>query len=195
MKNAKYAIIAFACICLICVVFYFVAESQVTEEEQLTDIEKVILMDLENDYPKKPREVVKLYNRIVEGYYGGEATDEQIEKLADQMMYLMDEDLLVKNDRETYHQSVRDEIKAYKQIDKVLLKTDVCDTNDVVYVTDRQEGTSKADELAFVEASYFVKTNGNFTNTNQKFLLRQDENGLWKILIFKVIEGESSEDE
>lgn len=194
MKNAKYAIIAFACICVICAGFYFFAESQTSKEEQLTDIEKLILKDLEKDYPKTPREVVKLYNRIVQGYYGGEATDEQVEDLVDQMMYLLDEDLLLTNPRDEYYQMVVMDIKQYEEQDKVLVRTDVADSKDVLFLDDVKEGTTETDELAYVDASYFMRNGDQFTNSYQQFVLRQDEDGRWKIIAFYEIEGEVSED-
>lgn len=195
MKNAKYAIIALACVCLICAGFYFFSQSQQPNDEQLTDIEKVILKDLDKDYPKTARSVMTLYNRIVKGYYGGEATDAQIEKLVDQMLYLLDEDLLLANPREQYYQSVVADIKKYKQEKTVLLKTDVADSNDIKYINDKKEGTTEVDELAYVKASYFTRTDGNFNTTLQEFVLRKDDKGRWKIIAFYEIEGDGSDDE
>lgn len=195
MKNAKYAVIALACVCLICVGFFFFTESNKSQEEDLTEIEKILVKDLEKDYPKTPREVVKLYNRIVKAYYGGEATDEQIEKLVDRMLYLLDEELLAVNSRDEYYASVLSDIQSYKDKKKTITTTDVCSSNEVKYVTDKKSGTEKADYLAYVNASYFIKTDGSFANAYQQFVLREDEDGKWKILTFYEVEGESSDDE
>ena len=195
MKNAKYAIIALACVCLICVGFYFFAESQTPDETELTDIEKVIIKDLEKDYPKTPREVVKFYNRIYEGYYGGEATDEQVKKMSNQMLLLLDEELLELNPKEQYYQQVAKDIAEYKKAKKVLIKTDVADSNDIRYMDDEKAGSTEADKLAYVKAAYFVRADKTFTNTYQEFVLRQNAQGKWKIVAFYEIEGESSDDE
>ena len=48
MKNAKYLIIAIACICLICAGFFFLTQDNKTDEKNLTEIEKVIVKDLKN---------------------------------------------------------------------------------------------------------------------------------------------------
>ena len=40
----------------------------------------------------------------------------------------------------------------------------------------------------------FVVEDGKFGYTYQQFVLRQDENGYWKILVFYQIEGEESDD-
>lgn len=195
MKKTKIIIIAVACICLICGGYFFFSQNNVVSEEELTEVEKILVQDLEKDYPKTPREVVKFYNRIVKCYYGEEMDDEQLGKMVDQMLALLDEDLLLANPRDEYYDSVVLEIEEYKSEKKVIVNTDVSDSNDVQYVDDKKEGTSETDKLAYVNASYFINTNGKFTNTYQQFVLRQDEDGRWKILTFYEVEGESSEDE
>ena len=196
MKNARYVIIAIACISVICASFFFFSQNNQESEKNLTEIEKVIVKDLEKNYPKTPREVVKFYNRIVKCYYGSEVpTKEQVEDLVDQMIGIMDEDLLLINPRDTYFKSVVNDINQYKKEKKQLVSTDVCDTNDVKYVTDDKNGDGEKDKLAFVDASYFINTDGKFAYTYQQFVLRQDEAENWKILTFYQIEGENSGDE
>lgn len=195
MKNVKYVIIGIACICLICVGFYFFSKENETPEKELTEVEKVILRDLEENYPKTPREVVKFYNKIVSCYYGEELTDEQLEKLVDQMLLLLDEDLLLVNTRDEYYDSVVSDIEQYQSMKKQVVRTDVCDSNEVKYIDDVKEGSTEVDELAYVNASYFINTDGNFAYSYQQFVLRQDDDGRWKILTFYEVEGEPSENE
>lgn len=194
MKNAKYVIIAIACICVICAGFFFFSQDNKEDEKNLTEIEKVIVKDLNNNYPKTPREVVKFYNRIVKCYYGSEEpTEKQLSKLVDQMICLMDEDLLLANPRDIYYNSVVSDINQYKNQKKQLVSTDVCDTNDVKYVTDDKNGQAEKDNLAYVTASYFINTDGKFAYTCQEFVLRQDTKGNWKILTFYQIQGDESD--
>ena len=195
MKSAKYVIIAIACISVICAGFFLFSQGNQETEKNLTEIEKVIVKDLNNDYPKTPREVVKFYNKIVKGYYGSERpTDKQLEDLVNQMLLIMDEDLLLVNPRDVYYNSVVSDIAQYKSEKKQLVSTDVCDSNDVKYVTDDKDGETEKDELAYVNASYFMNEDGKFGYTYQQFVLRKDDNGKWKILTFYQIEGENSDD-
>lgn len=194
MKNAKFVIIGIACICLICAGFYFYSQNNREVEKDLTEIEKIIVKDLDNSYPKTPREVVKFYNRIVKCYYGDEPTEVQLGKLVDQMRCLLDDDLLLVNSRDEYYNSVVTDIAQYKEEKKSVVSTDVCDSNDVFYITDDKDGENEKDELAYVNASYFVNVDGRFGYTYQQFVLRQDENGRWKILTFYEVEGEESDD-
>ena len=61
MKKMKYVIIGIVCICLILVGFFFFSKDNVTTDKDLTEVEKLIVRDLEEDYPKTPREVMKFY--------------------------------------------------------------------------------------------------------------------------------------
>ena len=195
MKNLKFVIIGIACICLICTGFYFFSKENKTTEKDLTEVEKIIVRELDTNYPKTPREVVKFYNRIVSCYYGGEVSQEHLEKLVDQMLCLLDEDLLIVNPRDEYLDSVVDDIRLYKQANKTVVSTNVCDSNEVKYVDDIKDGASEVDKLAYVDASYFVNTDGEFSYTYQQFVLRQDDNGRWKIITFYEIEGDPSDHE
>lgn len=195
MKNLKYVIIGIACICLICVGFYFFSQDHATTETDLTEVEKVIVRDLNDNYPKTPREVVKFYNRIVSCYYGEELTDDQVNKLVDQMRCLLDEDLLIVNPRDEYYNSVVSDIANYQKANKRVVSTDVCDTNEVKYMDDVKEGTSEVEKIAYVDASYFINTNGEFAYSYQQFVLRQDDNGRWKIITFYEIKGDPSDHE
>lgn len=44
-------------------------------------------------------------------------------------------------------------------------------------------------ECAYVTASYFVKGKDGYTKTYQQYVLRQDEDGKWKILAYEVVKG------
>lgn len=195
MKNVKYVVIGIACICLICVGFYFFSKDNETTEQDLTEVEKLIVRDLEENYPKTPREVVKFYNKIVSCYYGEELTDEELGKLVDQMMFLLDEDLLLVNPRDEYYASVVADIEQFENANKRVVSTDICDSNEVKYIDDVKEGSSEVDELAYVNTSYFINTDGDFAYSYQQFVLRKDDDGKWKILTFYEIEGEPSENE
>lgn len=195
MNKAKYVIIGIACICLICAGYLLFSTGNSVSEKELTEVEKVLVKDLKKDYPKTPREVVKFYNRIIKCYYSEDLSDKDLEKMVDQMLCLLDEDLLLVNPRDEYYNSVVSDIEEYEEKNKSIVSTDVCDSNDVTYIDDKKEGTTEVDKLAYVNTSYFINTDGKFTNTYQQFVLRQDEDGQWKILTFYEVEGESEEDD
>ena len=192
MKNVRVIVIAVACILVICGGFFLFSQSLNSgNPDELTEVEKVLVKDLEKDYPKTPREVVKFYNRIVQCYHSESLKKDDLGKLVDQMMLLWDKDMLAKNPRDAYYAAVVADIDLYKQTKKSITSITICDTNEVDYVTDDRNG----DKLAFVDTTYFVNTDGKFTNSYMRVGVRQDEDGNWKIIGVTLTEGDSSEDD
>ncbi len=192
MKKAGIIIAALLCASLVWGGFYLVkhrADTHSGEDKQLTAVEKIIMKDLENNYPKTPRAVVKLYNQIISVYYGQEYTDEEFEQLTTQARLLMDDALLENNPLDDYRKAVKNDVFYYKNRSRTIRQTDVCDTNEVQYLTDKSNG----DRLAYVTASYFMQEKEEFDKTYQKYVLRQDGEGRWKILSYYQIKGELSE--
>jgi lipopolysaccharide export system protein LptC len=190
MKKTRIVILAIVIVAAICTAFYIVnnnSKKESAKEAELTEIQKITTRNMEKDYPATPREVIKFYNRIVKCYYGRQYSDDELEQLADQALSMFDDDLLKKNEKESYIESVKSDAAQYEEDNKSISQTDVCDSNDVKYMTDN------GDDIAYVTASYFIKTGSSYTKTYQEYVLRKDGDGDWKILTFYKIEGESSE--
>jgi hypothetical protein len=192
MKKAGIIIAAILCIGLLCGGFYYIKNRPSSGEDvELTKVQKIITRDMSSDYPATPREVVKLYNRIITCYYGEKYTDEEFDGLADHALSLFDEELLANNPKDTYEAEVKDEVADYKQRSREIRQTNVCDSNDVKFVTDSNNG----DQLAYVTATYFIRENNSYERTYQMYVLRKDAQEKWKILTYYKIEGNTSGDE
>ena len=190
MKKTRIVILAIVIVAAICTAFYIVnnnSKKESAKEAELTEIQKITTRNMEKDYPATPREVIKFYNRIIKCYYGRQSSDDELEQLADQALSMFDDDLLKKNEKESYIESVKSDAAQYEEDNKSISQTDVCDSNDVKYMTDN------GDDIAYVTASYFIKNGSSYTKTYQEYVLRKDGDGDWKILTFYKIEGESSE--
>ena len=190
MKKTRIVILAIVIVAAICTAFYIVnnnSKKESAKEAELTEIQKITTRNMEKDYPATPREVIKFYNRIVKCYYGRQYSDDELEQLADQALSMFDDDLLKKNEKESYIESVKSDAAQYEEDNKSISQTDVCDSNDVKYMTDN------GDDIAYVTASYFIKNGSSYSKTYQEYVLRKDGDGDWKILTFYKIEGESSE--
>ena len=190
MKKTRIVILAIVIVAAICTAFYIVnnnSKKESAKEAELTEIQKITTRNMEKDYPATPREVIKFYNRIIKCYYGRQYSDDELEQLADQALSMFDDDLLKKNEKESYIESVKSDAAQYEEDNKSISQTDVCDSNDVKYMTDN------GDDIAYVTASYFIKNGSSYTKTYQEYVLRNDDDGDWKILTFYKIEGESSE--
>lgn len=193
MKKIGALIIAVICIALVCGGFYYVSSKSKTSVEtntELTEVQKLISKNIEDKYPATPREVVKLYNRIITCYYSQEFEDGELEKLVDQALLLFDSELLAKNPREEYLVALSNEIADYKSKEKIIAQSSVCSSNDVVFATDKE------DEIAYVTTSYFIKEGKEHLKTHEQFVLRKDDEGRWKILgYYQIDDGSSESDE
>ena len=68
------------------------AEEQAKLEAQQTEAEKLIMMDIEQKYPVTAREVIKLYNRILQCVHNDDVTDAEVKALAGQLRCLFDDE-------------------------------------------------------------------------------------------------------
>ena len=192
MKKIGVVILAVLCVGMTCLGFFFVkrnADSNQNKDVELTEVEKLITKDLSKNYPATPREVVKLYNRIITCYYEQDYTDEQLDQLADQAWCLFDEELQENNPKDQYLMSVELDIANYEQRERYIAQSDVCDSQDVLYKT------IDGDEIAYVNASYFVREGSTYDKSYQQYVLRQDAQDRWKILVFYQIAEPSEEEE
>lgn len=190
MKKVRVIVIAVVCIAAICGGFFLFSQSlNQGNPDQLTELQKVLVEDLEKHYPPTEREVVKFYNRIVQCYHQDGLKKDELGKLVDQMMLLWDEDMLAKNPREVYLTAVQSDVELYKRLKKSIVSTTVCDSKDVIEKTDDRNG----DKLRFVETTYFVNTDGEFTYSRMIVGLRKNADGEWKIIGVTLKEAEKDE--
>lgn len=189
MKKAGVVIAAILCVGLLCGGFFIVRQKVIEEQQKevvLTEVQKIITKDLEEKYPATPREVVKMYNRIITAYYKEEYTDKEFDQLTNQALCLFDKELLEINPKEVYAASVRVDIDDYKERKRYIASSDVCDSDEVMKLKD------KDDDIAYVTASYFVREGTDYSKTYQMYVLRKDDDGKWKILVFYQIEAPES---
>ena len=186
MKNVVRYIIA-GIIIAVLVVSYFIylqknpatAKTQDTTT-QMSELDKVLTKDFADNYPPTPREVVKWYNRILMLYYSEDLDDDELNALAGQAQMLFDKDLVANNPKEIYVASVKAEIQDYKDKSRKLVTADVGDSEDVIY--DKVNGS----DVAYIVGHYFVKENTSYADTYQKYVLRKDADGHWKILGYQL---------
>ena len=182
MKNTfRIIVLVIALGCLILGYYYYLSHRNTTTEKngattQTTEMEKVLDKDFTTEYPETPRSVIKWYNRIIALYYDEKTEDDQVNSLCDQAMLLMDADLLQANPRDTYITSVKEDISDYAKHNRKIVTMEVCSTSDVEYQT------AGGKDYAYVQVYYFLKEESDFQKAYQKFVLRKDDSGKWKIL-------------
>lgn len=141
-----------------------------------TELESLLEKDIKSNYPSSPREVVKLYTKIMKNFYNENLKDEQVNQLAKQICFLYDNELLANNPYEDYLLELKVEITEYKNAKRNIMNEVIEDSNKVKYWT--KEGK----EYASLTAGYTIKEKDSYTKLYEDFILRKDNQERWKIL-------------
>lgn len=155
----------------------------------LTEVEKLLAKDLDHSYPGTPREVLKLYSRILKCFYSGTMSDSQIEQMAGQIRKLFDEELLASNPEREYLEDLKTEIEEYQSLKKTIMSYVIEKSSSV------EKSTVEGKEYATILATYLVKEGTSYEKTYEEFMLREDEKGHWKILGWRLVQPTEVEDE
>ncbi len=184
--------IGIAVICMVCLVVGYYAylskrndSTHAESKVELSEVQAILNKNFTTEYPATPRAVVKWYNRIITAYYGEEYTQKELEGLADRARFLMDDELLSYNPKDTYLASLNLEIQDYRNRERVIVSSTVSDSKEVQYKT------VNGYECAFVSSYYFIREGSTYNRTYEDFCLRKDSKGNWKILTWRL----STEDE
>ncbi len=157
-------------------------ENKAAEKQDEYDL--IIAKDLEHDYPPTPREVVKWYNRIITEYYAKEHTDAQLTALLERQRAILDEELLALNPADQMLSGVKQDIVEYEARNQRIVQSKVCSSNDIRFEK------VKGYECAYATSYYFIHEGSEFFTQYQEFCLRKDKNGRWKILTWRMTNGD-----
>lgn len=143
---------------------------------QITAVQKVLLRDLERNYPPSPKEVVKYFAEITKCFYNEEYTDEELTQLAEKIQGIYDDELIANKSQEDYLNDLNSEIADMKK-DKCTISSYVVSSS-----VDVEEFTENGYSCARLYCTFSVKrgTSGTVASM-EEFVLRKDEDGHWKI--------------
>lgn len=169
--------------------FYLSNRTEAREEQDttLTNLQTVLLKDLENDYPPTVKEVIKYFSEITLCLYDGKVSDNDIEKLAAKEILLFDEDLLENNPWSDYLVDLKKDLEDFK--DKELTVTGYTPAGSTSVFYFPQDGR----EWARIYCTYYIKSGKDNRSVFEVFLLRKDENGRWKIFGWDLAENVNTE--
>ncbi len=186
------SLVVITIIIVLCVVVYYFyingdkeEDAQGTVTDELSEVEKILTknipgnpmadVNVKEDYPETPREVVKFFTRIQKCYYNLDNTELVVEQLADMSRLLFDEALLEKNPVEDYYKKLKDEIEEYKKNKRTIEKVIVDESSDIVY------GEVNGQKTAELKCTYYIQSGNHLTSTTEIYVLRKDAEGNWKI--------------
>ena len=186
-KIAKTVIIAVILAAIILVYYYSLGHrakrQEVEEAIAATVVQSILMRDLEHNYPTTPKEVVKYYAEITECFYNETYSDEELVQLASKIQMLYDAELVANKTQEQYLQDLRDDIVEMKGQQLTVASYEVSSSTDVEYFTQNEYSCAR------LYCTFYLKQQGGGRVPSQeRFVLRQDEDGHWKILGWELVE-------
>ena len=193
-RNPVRIVIVFTMFILICVgvFFYLSNRSEDNNEENsnpkvMTAVQEALSRNLETNYPPTPKELVKYYSEITRCFYGEKYTEDELSELAVKSRKLFDDELYATQTDEQYLMALQLDIESYKEENKVISSYSVSSSTDV------NEYYYDGYDWAQLYCIYSVRIGTQIAPVQERFLLRKDEQGHWKILGWQLVEDEEQE--
>lgn len=190
MKKLKYLMTLALVLVLGLTIYYFVvnkADVDDEKDEKVSNVEKMLSKDLDENYPTSAREVVSYFISIQECYYNEDVNDDKLVQLAYQAMKLFDDELVETNPFDEYYSNLTKEIKEYKEAGKTLYKTILDKSSDIVY------SESDGVRYAKINCIYYLKTSSGTDKVTETYALRCDDEGKWKILGWQIYQPDDTQ--
>lgn len=156
-------------------------------EKNMTEATVLMQLDLENQYPKTVRDVVKLHCRILKCIYNEELQEKDLKILNDQIRQLLAEELLEENEESEQFAELLNEIGNFQSAGKRFIS----------YAIDAEENVEYKEVNGVEYAIVYVTCNikeGKTTDALQEEYLLVKEDGQWKILGWQGIAAEDEPD-
>lgn len=154
-------------------------ETEDTTEEVMTLADELLLRNMETNYPPTPKEVVRYYCDISQCFYEG-YSEEVIAELAMKSREVLDDELVEEQTDEEYLENLNEEIAYFAEKGVTISSYALSPSVDVEYF--EEDGYS----FARLYCIFSLREETKIVTTEQIFLLRQDENGHWKIYGFAL---------
>ena len=184
MKKYKTFIIVLVLIALGVLYYYYLSANDKTvsgkKKNEKSELEQLLEVNLETNYPGTPRDVVDFYSRFIVCCYAQKHDEEEIEKMAAQSLKLFDADLQEQNPMEKYTRNLKAEMEQYRE-EKRHITTYIIERS-----SDIEFKTFQGHYYAKVECIYYVKGEKATSRTMETYTLRKDPYGKWKILYWEL---------
>lgn len=182
MKRSGIITIAIVGILLVAVVagyaFHLNRKAKMDAERntEATAVQKVLLRDLEKNYPPTPKEVVKYFAEITQCFYNEDYTKEELNQLAEKIQGIYDDELIANKTQEDYLNDLSSEIADMKDENYTISSYVLSASVDV------EEFVENGYSCARLYCTFNVKqgTKGTVPSV-EEFVLRKDGDGHWKI--------------
>lgn len=142
--------------------------------EKKSEIEKMLELNIDDEYPETPREVARLHGDMTRLLYSG-VEDDEIKELAIKTRELYDTEFIVNNPEDQYLSNLYSDIALWLQLDRRIEKNFVVnEEQEEIFVLDGKDYAT-----AFIS---FTITEKGKTAELRRYLMRKDEHDKWRII-------------
>lgn len=178
-RNIRWIITITLLLIVVALLYYRAVNSDgedVEETATVSDVDKLLAKDLQDNYPLTVCQVVQLFTRIQKCYYNEKCSNEEIVKLAYMATELFDAELLENNPFDEYFTDLEDEINEFRKTNKTISRVIVGKSSEVEYST--------IDEVKYasLDCIYYTTDDMGTYKIVTTYILRKDEEDRWKIL-------------
>lgn len=195
-KGTKGFTLVIFLIAIVALGYYIHLSNDAPSHQDVTpNSEKDILLnyDMVNEYPKTVRETVKLHWRYLKYVYSEEfikdATEDEIFTMNQQMRRLYDEKLLEHNSPDEQLQSLKNEMAMYQANKQRIVSYTLSEASQIEYNTEDDI------EYAKMRVTVAMTIDGASLAVDEEYILRQDDEGQWKILGWQAVPRENADNE
>lgn len=153
-----------------------------TADDNLSEVDILKLYDMDKDYPKAARDVVKLHCRFLKTLYSENLNDEDMTKLNSQIRMLFSDELLNNNSESMQLNKLKNDAKDFKDAGKLFISYTVAPEDQVAYTE------VDGEKYAVVMVTLSIKEGSTTNQLNEEYLLISQD-GQWKIVGWGAVES------
>lgn len=179
-KNAK-ALTLIAAVLVVVVILYanLLSRKEAENKKEIITtpsvVEQILNKDYKNNYPASVREVVRTYFKVIENLYNEDLSEDDFIDLADVERLMMDDVLLEENSYSDFMTRLKSEVKDCKDSKTRIGSWEVEKNNQIQYWYH--------DNYRYASIKATVQLIGqNTQRVDEKFILKENEDGRWKII-------------
>ncbi len=176
-------LVALGALVILGIYLIFNRNKNVAKEEDyvLTVVDEITTTDLSKSYPADARMIVSFYAKIMQTLYKETYTEEQEDKMISVLAGIMDDELLA--NQSDFNKAVKNEVQERKAGD-YSISTYVVQTKEPEVV--KIDGS----KMCNVDCLFTLRKGTTHTATYYQYVMRQDDEGKWKILGWTIKEDE-----
>lgn len=176
-------LVALGALVILGIYLIFNRNKNVAKEEDyvLTAVDEITTTDLSKSYPADARMIVSFYAKIMQTLYKETYTEEQEDKMISVLAGIMDDELLA--NQSDFNKAVKNEVQERKAGD-YSISTYVVQTKEPEVV--KIDGS----KMCNVDCLFTLRKGTTHTATYYQYVMRQDDEGKWKILGWTIKEDE-----